>query len=57
VLPPGGRLPTPELRSVDHVVVDEGGDVGELDRDAAAKRTLPLGRRQMDEDGAETLPT
>ena len=35
---PGGRLPAPDLRAVDQVVVDEGRHVHELDGDAGGDR-------------------
>ena len=55
VLVPGRRAASPELRAVDQVVVHERRDMRELDGDAAAKRVLPLRRRQMDEQRPQTF--
>ena len=54
---PRRRASAAELGPVDEVVVDKGGDVRELDRDAAAQRHLAVRSGQVDEQRSQSLAT
>ena len=40
---PDGRAPAPQVRAVDHVVVDESRQMEQLDGDAGGERRQPVG--------------